>query len=68
MSKKSAKRRNVPVDSSADSSDADVVPPSGLEAAAPLADLGDQAPPGQEGDPDDAEEPSPAHEWRAVMA
>ncbi|CAM9371691.1 unnamed protein product [Lampetra planeri] len=37
---------------------------SGLEVAAPPADLDDRV---QEGEPDDAETPSPAQEWRAIM-
>ncbi|CAN0357169.1 unnamed protein product [Lampetra fluviatilis] len=65
--KKSGKRRNVPADSD-NSSDADVVPLSGQEVTAPPADLDDRVPLGQEGEPGDAETPSPAQEWRAVMA
>ncbi|CAN0191865.1 unnamed protein product [Lampetra planeri] len=67
MSKKLAKRSNILADSSADNNDADVVPPSGLEIAAPSVDLDDRVPLGQEGEPDDVENPSPAQEWRAVI-
>ncbi|CAN0414448.1 unnamed protein product [Lampetra fluviatilis] len=44
-----------------------MIPPSGLEAAAPPTDLADGALPREEGDPDDDDEPSSPHIWRAAM-
>ncbi|CAN0410631.1 unnamed protein product, partial [Lampetra fluviatilis] len=61
MSKKVVKKKNVPAGSSADSSDADVVTPSELEAVASPADLDGGAPLREEDDPDDNEKPSPPH-------
>ncbi|CAN0417754.1 unnamed protein product [Lampetra planeri] len=68
MSKKVVKKKNVPAGSSADSSDADVVTPSELEAVASPADLDGGAPLREEDDPDDNEKPSPPHVCRAAMA
>ncbi|XP_078718070.1 uncharacterized protein LOC144935371 [Lampetra fluviatilis] len=68
MSKKVMKKKNLPAASSAESSDADVIPPSGAEAPASPEDVTEQAPPHDEVDTHDEEEPSPLHVWRAAMA
>ncbi|XP_075912293.1 uncharacterized protein LOC142907102 [Petromyzon marinus] len=68
MSKKSAKRKNVPTDSSDDSNDVDVIPPSGQEGVTPPGDLVDQVSAGREDGLSGAETPGPAGEWRVLMA
>ncbi|CAN0179590.1 unnamed protein product [Lampetra planeri] len=67
MSKKVTKKKNLPAASSADSSDGDVIRPSGVEAPASPGDATDGAPPCYEGDPNDEDEPSPPHVWRATL-
>ncbi|XP_061433828.1 tripartite motif-containing protein 14-like [Lethenteron reissneri] len=59
MSKKATKKKNVPAGSSTDSSDADVITPSGLEAPVPPMDMDGGEPPREEDDPNNEDEPSP---------
>ncbi|CAN0113908.1 unnamed protein product [Lampetra fluviatilis] len=66
--KKTTKRINVLAHFYDDDSDADVIPTSEQEIAAPPVDPDDQLPSAQEGEPGEAGAPGPAQEWRAIIA